>query len=114
MSSYKKALFKVPETMTDWEDVIRIANNKLPVERNYMAEDWVVSEYFIPIYGRYPEVDIESDVRIVSIMTYGLRPGKRNMRIEKENKKIFESIFGRKVETNNDWDAIRGMTYGVL
>lgn len=110
INSFKAAFGKLPETETDWEDVIKIGNGRWPTQRSVNAEN-KAKEMFKKIYLKDANMENSNDNAAVTIMSYGLRPFQRNMASEKTAIKTFESIFKYSPSSATDWDAVRAIAY---
>jgi hypothetical protein len=104
------AFNKVPSTVTDWQDVIKIANGRWPVQKSQTAEDNAVIK-FKKIYLRIPDMKNPNDNAAVTVMAYGLRPASRNTNSEKAAIKSFKAIFKYNPVSAVDWDAVRAIAY---
>ena len=110
VSSFKEAFGKVPESQTDWEDVVKIANGRWPSQTSDDKESSAESA-FEKIYLRTPERDNAKDDAAVVVMAYGLRPANRNMGSEQAALKIFRGIFKKAPSNASDWDTVRAIAY---
>ena len=111
VNSYKTAFGKLPATVNEWSDVIKIANGRWPSARSADAEKRVVST-FAKIYWRLPDrAKNTHDDAAITVMAYGLRPDARNLDSEKAAIKSFKAIFGYAPTTAANWDAVRAIAY---
>lgn len=110
INSYKAAFGKLPKLEIEWQDVIKIANGRWPGEVSTAAEA-KATETFKKIYLRAPDMKNQNDNAAVTVMTYGLRPGNRNMNSEKAAINIFKGIFKYAPLSATDWDAVRAIAY---
>jgi hypothetical protein len=111
LNSYFSVFGKLPRTVEEWQDVVKIANGRWPKERNLEAELKSKTESFQTIYKRDPDINNSNDNAAVTVITYGLRPADRNMDSEKAGIKIFESIYKHSPESASDWDIVRAIAY---
>ncbi len=111
VSSYHKVFRRLPRTEKEWQDVIKIANGRWPEERNHEAEEETKNEYFREVYQRDPDMSNPNDSAAVTIITYGLRPAKRNLESEASAINIFRGIYDKTPETTIDWDIVRAIAY---
>lgn len=111
ISSFAKIHNKLPETEEDWQDIIKIANGRWPSQLNAEAEQNTISNHFVKIYKRQPDLSDSHDNAAVTVITYGLRPAIRDVEREKNGIKIFESIYKYKPTSAVDWDIVRAISY---
>lgn len=110
VSSFTSALGKAPESATDWQDVIKIANGRWPTQRNSASEQQAAAT-FKHIYLRAPDTTNAHDNAAVTVMAYGLRPANRNLGSEVAAIKSFTAIYGHAPSSASDWDAVRAIAY---
>ncbi len=110
VNSYKSAFGKLPETVSDWEDIIKIANGRWPGEINEEAEEKAM-EKFRQIYLRDADRENAHDDAALVVIAYGLRPSDRNMQSEKNAIGFFRGIFGYAPDSATDWDIVRAIAY---
>ena len=110
LNSYVSAFGSFPETIAQWQDVIKIANGRWPTQRNQAAEDGAALK-FKQIYLRAPDMNNPHDNAAVTIIAYGLRPADRNMNSEKAAINIFKGIFKYNPVSAIDWDMVRAIAY---
>lgn len=111
LDSYYSAFAKMPETKSEWKDIIKIANGRWPSERNIDLEEKNKINIFNKIYKRIANMDTPSDNAAVTVITYGLRPLNRNINSEKVAIKFFRSIFKHNPSDAIDWDIVRAIAY---
>ncbi len=111
VNSYQVGLAKLPRSITEWQDVIKIANGRWPTERNTTAENTTKTTLFHQVYLRAPDPSNTHDNTAVMIMTYGLRPLSRNVASEKAAIKTYVSIFHTNPATTRNWDVVRAIAY---
>jgi chitodextrinase len=111
IASFRNAFGRLPETTTDWQDVIKIANGRWPSQRNISAEAKVQGNTFAKIYGRTANLKNTNDSNAVTVMTYGLRPATRSTESEKAAIKAFRYFFRADPTTAADWDVVRAIAY---
>jgi hypothetical protein len=111
IASFRSAFGRLPETATDWQDVIKIANGRWPSQRNIAAEAKVQGNTFAKIYGRTANLKNTNDSNAVTVMTYGLRPAQRNTASEKAAIKAFRYVFHVDPTSASDWDVVRAIAY---
>ncbi|MBU2524397.1 hypothetical protein KKG71_04345, partial [Patescibacteria group bacterium] len=99
--SFKEAFNRFPETEDDWNDVIRIATNQVPVQRSASAEQRIRD---------LPSVALYSERRRVMI-AYGLRPEKRDLEKEIQGIMEFVKIYNRVPDNTLDWNILRSIVY---
>lgn len=110
LNSYKTAFGKLPASQTDWEDTVKIANGRWPNERNSKVEI-KAEKTFKEIYKREPNRKNPNDDAAVTIASYGLRVGTRNLNSEKAAIKSFKNIYGYAPVGASDWDTVRAIAY---
>jgi hypothetical protein len=110
VNSYKSAFGKLPQTVSEWEDVIKIANGRWPGETSPEAEARA-NDYFHQIYLRDADRSNSHDDAAITIIAYGLRPLNRNLESEEAAIRIFKSIFSYNPTAAVDWDMVRAIAY---
>lgn len=110
LGSFVAAFGILPESVLDWQDVIKIANGRWPGKINAKAKTNAL-EKFTKVYTRGVDENNQYDDAAITIMAYGLRPANRNLDSEKFAIKIFKNIFKYNPESSTDWDIIRAIAY---
>ncbi|OIO49818.1 MAG: hypothetical protein CO042_04450 [Parcubacteria group bacterium CG_4_9_14_0_2_um_filter_41_8] len=110
VNSFKEAFGKLPESESDWEDVVKIANGRWPSQINAEREN-TAEDNFKAIYLRAPDRANPNDDAAVVVMAYGLRSRNRNLNSEKVAIKTYQHIFKRDPVTATAWDAVRAIAY---
>jgi hypothetical protein len=110
LNSYKAAFGRVPYSAADWQDVIKIGNGRWPKEKSVKAENNAKS-IFKKIYQRDANMKNSNDNAAVTVISYGLRPAKRNFNSEKTAILIFKGIYKFNPSGATDWDAVRAIAY---
>ena len=110
VNSFKANYGRVPQDACDWQNVIKMANTKLPDSLNTEREDLMRGE-FSKMYNRQDNRDNPRDYIAIKIMSYGIRPQIRNLDAERQAISVFESIFGHKPTGANEWDMNRALAY---
>lgn len=110
LASYKATYNKLPTTQREWEDIIKIASGRWPVER-VSKKEAAAKQVFKTIYRRVPNMENSRDNVAIMVMTYGLRPSVRNTKSEAAGLKIFKSVFKRLPKSVADWNILRAITY---
>jgi len=111
LNSYFSVYGKLPVSVDDWKDVIKIANGRWPSVKNEQAEKNTQEKLFKKIYVRTAQMTNANDNAAVSVITYGLRPANRNMNSEANAIKIFKGIFKYNPTSAVDWDIVRAIAY---
>lgn len=111
LNSYLSAFKKLPRSLLEWQDVIKIANGRWPTQKSPDAEDRAANEYFNAIYERAPDMNNPNDNAAVTVIAYGLRPADRNIESEKTAIKIFYNIFDKNPVEAGEWDLVRAIAY---
>ncbi|NIA18326.1 MAG: hypothetical protein GWO79_00370 [Actinobacteria bacterium] len=110
LNSYKSAFNKLPQTESEWQDAVKIANGRWPSERNRLREADVY-ETFRKIFLREPDRADPYDDAAIMIMAYGLLPAPRNINSEKISIRIFQAIYGYVPQGADDWNIIQAIAY---
>ena len=110
INSFISAFEKLPTTLTDWEDVLKIANGRWPNQRNEVSEIRATEE-FKNIYKREPNRANPHDDAAVTVMSYGLRPANRSTDSEKAAIKSFKHIYEGNPKSALTWDIVRAIAY---
>lgn len=110
VDSYRAAYGRLPRSVADWNDAIKIANGRWPSATN-VAREKSMESAFKRIYLRAPRRANARDDAAVVIMTYGLRMGVRKLGSEKAASQSFLAIYGRGPASASDWDAVRAVAY---
>jgi hypothetical protein len=110
IASFNSAFGRLPESETDWQDVIKIANGRWPTQNSSTAEAKAKIQ-FKKIYLRNPDPANVHDSSALMIMAYGLRPAQRNLNSEKAAIKSFKFIFKKIPVSASDWDIVRAIAY---
>jgi hypothetical protein len=110
LNSYLTAFAKLPSTLVEWQDVIKIANGRWPSETSTTALA-KAKVSFKQIYGREPNLTNTHDNAAVTVMAYGLRPSQRNLKSEQAAILSFKHIIKRAPTTASDWDIVRAIAY---
>jgi len=103
LRSYQYVFGKLPQTTNDWQDVVNISTNQLPVKRNTKVEQ----EARVITRKIYGKVDDKS----VLMIAYGLRPEIRDMSKEQSGLSRFGRIFGKMPSSVFDWNVFRKIIY---
>lgn len=111
LASYYQAFKELPEIESDWQDVIKIANGRWPIQKSESMEKETKEGIFLKVYKRAPDNDNAYDAAAIAIITYGLRPAARNAESEKAGIKIFKSIYSYNPTSASDWDIVRAIAY---
>jgi hypothetical protein len=110
--SYKSAFGKLPESETDFADMIKIANGRWPGAASTAAEQ-KAGEHFRRIYKREPAANYPKDNAAITVMAYGLRQKaeNRNLNSEKIGINTFKNIYHRHPASTEDWNIMQAITY---
>ncbi|MFC1678362.1 hypothetical protein ACFLZ9_01375 [Patescibacteria group bacterium] len=111
LNSYLSVFDKLPRSVLEWQDIIKIANGRWPNERSLESEEQAANVYFSTIYERKPNMDNPNDNAAVTVIAYGLRPGNRNLESERQAIEIYKSIFKKNPVNAIDWDLVRAIAY---
>ncbi len=110
LNSFVFAYGGLPNTVEDWDDVIKIGNGRWPKNVSATAKK-NANLKFRTIYLRAPDDNSSFDNNAIAVMAYGLRPLNRNLESEKQAIIIFKKIFKKSKISTNDWDVIRAIAY---
>ncbi|HLD19640.1 MAG TPA: S8 family serine peptidase [Patescibacteria group bacterium] len=110
VNSFREAFGRLPGSVEDWQEVIKIGNGRWPEERNVDREVDAMRR-FERVYLRMPDRSNPSDDAAVMIIAYGLRIGERNVASEKRANDIFYAVFGHRPQSGSDWDMVRAIAY---
>jgi hypothetical protein len=109
-NSFQAAFGKLPTTSSDWNDVIKIANGRWPSQTSKQAEDRA-NINFKAVYKREPNKLSAVDNNALKVMTYGLRPAKRNLNSERAGISSFKAVYGYNPVKATAWDVVRAIAY---
>jgi len=111
VGSFIAAFGRLPRSVADWQDVVKIGNGRWPKQTNQKAEA-AAEIVFKKIYLHAPKRTTNKyEDNAIRIIAYGLRPAKRNMNSEAVAIKSFKFIFKRTPSKSNDWDIVRAIAY---
>ncbi|MFH1564316.1 MAG: Ig-like domain-containing protein [bacterium] len=110
VNSFRAAFGKLPATVEDWNDVIKIGNGRWPTQRSADA-DALATTSFKKIYLRDSNRTNPHDDAAVTVMAYGLRPANRNLASEKAAINIFKNIYKYAPTSAMEWDIVRAIAY---
>jgi hypothetical protein len=110
LNSYISAFGRVPSSVGDWQNVIKICSGRWPSETN-AASEARAKIAFKKVYLREADMKKANDNAAVTIMAYGLRPANRNLNSETTAIKTFKYIYKHAPFSASDWDAVRAVAY---
>ncbi len=110
LKSFEKVYGHLPQSLADWNDVIKIANGRWVAVNNLDLEKTNMNVFKL-IYGRMPNFSNINDETAIKLMTYGLRPVGRNINSEKDALKSFLAIYKHFPMQAMDWDILRAIAY---
>jgi len=110
VNSFQAAFGHLPESQTDWEDVLKIGSGRWPSQISTVAETRAKAA-FKAIYLREANMNNPHDNAAITIMSYGLRPDKRNLDSERVAYNTFKYIYGYAPTSAFDWDRVRAIAY---
>jgi len=115
VSSFKEAFGRDPISLSDWEDVLNIANGRWPIGivKTVEARAYI---NFRAVYGRNADMTNSTDVNALKMMGYGVRgTAPRDLNIERTAIARFRSTFGFNPTTARHWNIMRAIAYsGVV
>lgn len=110
VASFRAAYGHLPNSETEWQDVLKIANGRWPGVLLPDREE-SMKAIFNKIYLREAVVTNQNDSAALSIMAYGLRSAKRNLTSELAASTSFRAIYDHAPASASDWDAVRAIAY---
>ena len=110
VASFRSAFGYLPETLADWQDVLKIGNGRWPKKQSLPAEN-AAKIQFEKIYLREPNMKQANDNAAVTVMAYGLRPALRNTNSEKVAIKAFKYYYNIYPTSAQNWDIVRAIAY---
>jgi hypothetical protein len=110
INSYFQAYGKLPNSETEWSDVIKIANGRWPSERSTSSENQAKIE-FKKVYGRNPLLTDSADQNAIMIIAYGLIPSQRNLASEIIAIKTFRYYYQHTPVSALAWNIVRAIAY---
>jgi hypothetical protein len=111
LNSYLSVFAKLPKSVLEWQDIVKIANGRWPDERSEESEKKAADVHFSAIYERKPDMNNPKDSAAVTVIAYGLRPAARNIESEKKAIEIYRGIFAKSPSAATDWDLVRAIAY---
>ena len=96
--SFKQAFGRLPKTNDDWNDVLRIATNQAPIQRNSEAEQ----------RAKDAGAETEQDMLMVA---YGIRPKDRDLQKKIQGIAEFVKKYGHVPSSTLDWNILRSIVY---
>jgi hypothetical protein len=112
MYSFKAAFNKLPETQSELEDAIKIANGRWPSLISDAAEKQAKAQ-FEKIYLRAADMNNAHDAAAIKVMAYGLRQQAKNRSLKSESAalKTYKAIYHKMPATTEEWNALQAITY---
>ncbi len=110
INSYYQAYGKLPNSETEWSDVLKIASGRWPVERSAKAEAQAKME-FKKVYARNAVMTNNIDENAIMVIAYGLLPLQRNLNSEKVAIKTFRWVYGHAPVNALAWNIVRAIAY---
>jgi len=98
LHSFQEAFGRLPESATDWDDVVKISINQPPSQRSAQAEQ----------KAKDTGANNEQSVMMIA---YGLRPMIRSLELEQEGISRFVEAYGRLPSSTLDWNILRSIVY---
>lgn len=112
--SYKLTYGSLPQSLSNWQDVISISNAQWPARRSSGAERTAKTN-FKKVYLRAANLLDANDMNAVFYMAYGLRPLRPDLNAEASASQRFVAVYFRQPSSVGDWNIIRGIAYsGVV
>ncbi len=114
LNSFISAFGRQPDTLRDWEDVLRIVTGQWPlgISKPLEAQSYLA---FRSLYGRFADMKNNTEVNVLKMMAYGVRSiGPRNILAEGKAVFRFMSVFKRIPKSNFQWNIVRAIAYGGL
>jgi len=113
VDSFQAMHGRLPQDVCDWQEVIRMANTKMPNTGKAERESSVLAT-FKAIYSRLPKTGSALDGIALKIMAYGIRPQVRDIDAERHAAVVFYKLFKKLPTTASEWDANRAIAYSGL
>ena len=112
LNSFKEAYKKLPETSTEIEDAIKIANGRFPSVRVESVEN-EAEKIFEHVYDRAPDTQNASDQNFTMVVSYGLRQKAETRKLETEKKAldIYKGVYKQLPQNTEDWNILQGIAY---
>ena len=110
INSYYQAYGKLPNTETEWSDILKIASGRWPSERSAAAEKQAKLE-FKKVYARNAVMTSKIDENAIMIIAYGLLPLNRNLTSEAAAVKTFKWVYGHAPVNALAWNIVRSIAY---
>lgn len=110
LNSYYQAYGRLPNSVTEWSDVLKIASGRWPSERSATAEAQAKVE-FKKVYKRNAVMTNNIDENAIMVIAYGLLPLNRNLNSEKVAIKTFVYVYGHNPVNALAWNIVRAIAY---
>lgn len=110
INSYFQAYGKLPNSETEWSDVLKIASGRWPSERSATAEAQAKIE-FKKVYARSAVMTNNIDENAIMVIAYGLLPLQRNLNSEKVAIKTFVWVYDHNPVSALAWNIVRAIAY---
>lgn len=110
--SFKEAFDRLPTSLEDMTDIIKIANGRWPATLSQNAE-MRAREDFEKIYKRKADINHVRDNAAITIMAYGLRQKaeNRNQTSESKAQATFRKIYAHGPSNTREWNILQAITY---
>lgn len=110
LNSYSLAYGKLPGSISEWDDVIKITNGHWPgYESEFMEK--MANITFQNVYLRSIDNSNQNDIQALKIISYGILPKNRNLNSEITAIKIFRDIYKKYPESTLEWNIIKSIAY---
>lgn len=113
VNSFREIYKHVPTNECDWQNVIKIADTKMPHDLNSGREEETLKTYK-EIYGYDYDSSNLLEKIAHKVMSYGVRPQMRDLDAEYTAAKVFYKIYGKFPTTASEWDANRALAYSGI
>ncbi len=110
LNSYFQAYGKLPNSESEWSDVLKIASGRWPTERSAKAEAQAKIE-FVKVYDRQANLNNNIDKNAIMVVAYGLLPLQRNLNSEKVSIKTFRWVYAHDPINALAWNVVRSVAY---
>ncbi len=110
--SFKEAFDRLPTSVADFSDVIKIANGRWPATISQNAEEQAQTD-FEKIYKRKADKNNPHENAALTIMAYGLRQRaeNRNQTSESKAQTTFVKIYTHGPTSTHEWNILQAITY---
>ncbi len=114
ITSFVEAFGREPQSIADWEDVLRISRGRWPLTVSRLMEARAYLN-FRAVFGRFASMRNSTDVNALKMMAYGVRQtAERDLSVENIAIARFRDIFKFMPFANRHWSIVRAIAYSGL